>query len=55
MEILKTEGIAGLYAGLESSIAGIAVTNTVFYLFRKLNEGKRLIQVAEAKIAAHTE
>ena len=35
MEILKTEGIAGLYAGLESSIAGIAVTNTVFYLFRK--------------------
>jgi hypothetical protein len=33
MEILKTEGIAGLYAGLESSIAGIAVTNTVFYLF----------------------
>jgi hypothetical protein len=37
MEILKKEGLAGLYAGLESSIAGIAVTNTVFYLFRESN------------------
>jgi adenine nucleotide transporter 17 len=35
LEILKKEGLAGLYAGLESSIAGIAVTNTVFYLFRE--------------------
>jgi len=42
MEILKTEGIAGLYAGLESSIAGIAVTNTVFYLFRKLHQVRQV-------------
>jgi hypothetical protein len=35
MEILKKEGLAGLYAGLDSSIAGIVVTNTVFYLFRE--------------------
>lgn len=41
MEILKKEGLAGLYAGLDSSIAGIVVTNTVFYLF--LEESKRII------------
>jgi len=31
--ILKREGIAGLYSGLNSSLLGIAVTNGVYYYF----------------------
>lgn len=31
--ILAQEGISGLFAGLESSLLGIAITNGVFYLF----------------------
>lgn len=41
LEIIKKEGLSGLYAGLDSSIAGIVITNTVFYLF--LEESKRII------------
>jgi len=29
--IIKREGIAGLYAGLESALFGISVTNFVYY------------------------
>jgi adenine nucleotide transporter 17 len=31
---LKTEGVAGLYAGLGSSLLGIAVTNATYYVRR---------------------
>lgn len=30
---IKEEGISGLYDGLSSSLAGIAVTNGVYYAF----------------------
>ncbi|RSH81834.1 uncharacterized protein EHS24_008029 [Apiotrichum porosum] len=30
---VKTEGISGLYSGLESSLAGIMITNGVYYAF----------------------
>ncbi|KIO33897.1 hypothetical protein M407DRAFT_240810 [Tulasnella calospora MUT 4182] len=33
LEVLKNEGIAGLYSGLSSSLLGIAVTNFVYYGF----------------------
>ncbi|KAG8952429.1 hypothetical protein FRC04_004489 [Tulasnella sp. 424] len=33
LEVLKTEGIPGLYSGLSSSLLGIAVTNFVYYGF----------------------
>ncbi|GAA5943460.1 hypothetical protein JCM10213_005490 [Rhodosporidiobolus nylandii] len=32
LEVLKRDGIAGLYDGLTSSLAGIAVTNAIYYL-----------------------
>lgn len=33
LNVLKTEGIAGLYSGLSSSLLGIAITNFVYYGF----------------------
>ncbi|KAF9451699.1 mitochondrial carrier [Macrolepiota fuliginosa MF-IS2] len=33
IDIIKREGILGLYSGLESSLLGIAVTNGVYYYF----------------------
>ncbi|KAG9009581.1 hypothetical protein FRB90_008278 [Tulasnella sp. 427] len=33
LEVLKNEGITGLYSGLSSSLLGIAVTNFVYYGF----------------------
>jgi len=33
LDIVKSEGIGGLYSGLESSLLGIAVTNGVYYYF----------------------
>jgi solute carrier family 25 (peroxisomal adenine nucleotide transporter), member 17 len=33
LDILKAEGLLGLYSGLTSSILGIAVTNFVYYGF----------------------
>ncbi|SJL01969.1 related to peroxisomal membrane protein PMP47B [Armillaria ostoyae] len=33
LDILKREGITGLYSGLNSSLLGIAVTNGVYYYF----------------------
>lgn len=33
IDIIKREGVLGLYSGLESSLLGIAVTNGVYYYF----------------------
>lgn len=33
VDIIKREGVLGLYSGLESSLLGIAVTNGVYYYF----------------------
>ncbi|PAV20485.1 mitochondrial carrier [Pyrrhoderma noxium] len=33
VDIIKREGVTGLYSGLESSLLGIAVTNGVYYYF----------------------
>ncbi|KAF8639852.1 hypothetical protein AX17_001107 [Amanita inopinata Kibby_2008] len=33
LDIIKREGVAGLYSGLSSSLFGIAVTNGVYYYF----------------------
>ncbi|CAE7179517.1 unnamed protein product [Rhizoctonia solani] len=33
MDIIQTEGLRGLYSGLNSSLLGIAVTNGVYYFF----------------------
>jgi hypothetical protein len=33
---LQHEGISGLYSGLSSSLAGIAITNGVYYAFCEL-------------------
>jgi adenine nucleotide transporter 17 len=35
--IIEREGIAGLYAGLESALFGITVTNFVYYYCMHLN------------------
>ncbi|KAI0750626.1 mitochondrial carrier [Daedaleopsis nitida] len=33
LEIIKREGVVGLYSGLKSSLLGIAITNGVYYYF----------------------
>jgi len=46
-DILKSEGILGLYSGLGSSLLGIAVTNGVYYFFF---EKTRAVLLASRKI-----
>ncbi|KAL0949936.1 hypothetical protein HGRIS_009963 [Hohenbuehelia grisea] len=39
LDILKREGVLGLYSGLNSSLLGIAVTNFVYYYFYEHSRG----------------
>ncbi|KAI0059631.1 mitochondrial carrier [Artomyces pyxidatus] len=39
LDIIKREGIMGLYSGLQSSLLGIAVTNGVYYYFYERSKG----------------
>ncbi|KAF9462619.1 mitochondrial carrier domain-containing protein [Collybia nuda] len=39
LDIIKREGILGLYSGLNSSLLGIAVTNGVYYYFYERSRG----------------
>jgi len=39
VDIIKREGILGLYSGLNSSLLGIAVTNGVYYYFYERSRG----------------
>lgn len=39
MDVIKSEGIAGLYSGLNSSLMGIAVTNGYDYIDGDDDEG----------------
>lgn len=39
LDIIKREGVAGLYSGLSSSLLGIAVTNGVYYYFYERSRG----------------
>jgi len=40
--IIEREGIAGLYAGLESALFGITVTNFVYYYCMRLTALRKL-------------
>jgi adenine nucleotide transporter 17 len=40
--IIEREGIAGLYAGLESALFGITVTNFVYYYCMILTASRKL-------------
>ncbi|KAA1477276.1 peroxisomal membrane protein PMP47B [Dentipellis sp. KUC8613] len=39
VDIIKREGVLGLYSGLNSSLLGIAVTNGVYYYFYERSKG----------------
>ncbi|KAI0265893.1 mitochondrial carrier domain-containing protein [Gloeopeniophorella convolvens] len=39
VDVLKREGVRGLYSGLNSSLLGIAVTNGVYYYFYESTKG----------------
>ncbi|KIJ70501.1 hypothetical protein HYDPIDRAFT_105242 [Hydnomerulius pinastri MD-312] len=39
LDIIKREGVLGLYSGLSSSLLGIAVTNGVYYYFYERSRG----------------
>ncbi|KAI0040797.1 mitochondrial carrier [Auriscalpium vulgare] len=39
LDIIKREGVLGLYSGLNSSLLGIAVTNGVYYYFYERSKG----------------
>ncbi|TDL29199.1 mitochondrial carrier [Rickenella mellea] len=39
LDIIKREGVTGLYSGLNSSLLGIAVTNGVYYYFYERSRG----------------
>ncbi|KAI0320780.1 mitochondrial carrier [Amylostereum chailletii] len=39
LDIIKREGVTGLYSGLSSSLLGIAVTNGVYYYFYERSKG----------------
>jgi len=39
LDIIKREGVLGLYSGLDSSLLGIAVTNGVYYYFYERSRG----------------
>jgi adenine nucleotide transporter 17 len=51
--VVKQEGLAGLFDGLESSILGIAVTNAAFYYFFEESRAALLRRksVGQAKLA----
>ncbi|EST07735.1 Mitochondrial substrate/solute carrier [Kalmanozyma brasiliensis GHG001] len=50
LKILQQEGVAGLYAGLSSSLLGIGVTNFVYYFF--FEKCRETILQSKAKVAA---
>ncbi|KAF8627178.1 hypothetical protein AX15_004496 [Amanita polypyramis BW_CC] len=58
LDIIKREGIAGLYSGLSSSLLGIAVTNGVYYYFYersreavlKARKGSNALSTAESML-----
>ncbi|SPC67071.1 related to peroxisomal membrane protein PMP47B [Ustilago sp. UG-2017b] len=50
LKILQQEGVAGLYAGLSSSLIGIGVTNFVYYFF--FEKCRETILKSKAKVAA---
>ncbi|SAM80936.1 related to peroxisomal membrane protein PMP47B [Ustilago bromivora] len=50
LKILQQEGVAGLYAGLSSSLIGIGVTNFVYYYF--FEKCRETILKSKAKVAA---
>jgi len=39
LDIIKREGVRGLYSGLSSSLVGIAVTNGIYYYFYERSRG----------------
>ncbi|KAF7301633.1 Mitochondrial carrier [Mycena indigotica] len=39
VDVIKREGLSGMYSGLSSSLLGIAVTNTVYYYFYERSRG----------------
>jgi len=42
IDIIKREGVVGLYSGLNSSLLGIAITNGVYYYFYERSKGMLL-------------
>ncbi|KAJ9478116.1 Mitochondrial nicotinamide adenine dinucleotide transporter 2 [Pseudozyma hubeiensis] len=50
LKILQQEGVAGLYAGLSSSLLGIGVTNFVYYYF--FEKCRETILKSKLKVAA---
>ncbi|KAK7061703.1 peroxisomal membrane protein [Favolaschia claudopus] len=52
LDIIKREGILGLYSGLSSSLLGIAVTNGVYYYFYERSRG--IIQRGKALTTAES-
>ncbi|EPQ28258.1 uncharacterized protein PFL1_04085 [Pseudozyma flocculosa PF-1] len=49
-KIIKAEGVTGLYAGLNSSLIGIGITNFVYYFFYE--KSRDVILKSKAKLAA---
>ncbi|KAE8212146.1 hypothetical protein CF319_g3780 [Tilletia indica] len=49
-KVVKEEGISGLYAGIDSSLVGIGVTNFVYYYFYEAT--RELILKSESRVAA---
>ncbi|EGN93068.1 hypothetical protein SERLA73DRAFT_190233 [Serpula lacrymans var. lacrymans S7.3] len=49
LDIIKREGVLGLYSGLNSSLLGIAVTNGVYYYFYERSRGAILNSRAGSK------
>ncbi|KAK0539483.1 hypothetical protein OC834_000038 [Tilletia horrida] len=49
-KVLREEGLAGLYAGLDSSLVGIGVTNFVYYYFYEAT--RDIILKSESRVAA---
>ncbi|KAN0060900.1 hypothetical protein ACQY0O_006634 [Thecaphora frezii] len=50
MKIVKAEGMTGLYAGLNSSLIGIGITNFVYYFFYE--KSRDVILKSKARLAA---
>ncbi|EKM80309.1 hypothetical protein AGABI1DRAFT_57963 [Agaricus bisporus var. burnettii JB137-S8] len=55
LDIIKREGIAGLYSGLNSSLLGIAVTNGVYYYFYERTREAILRSKIKSKILSTPE
>lgn len=49
-KILEREGIAGLYAGLESALFGITVTNFVYYYCMRREALQFLAMITDASL-----